>query len=158
MQRLILLRHAEAENNASGGDIHRALTARGRADARRIGEALAAQGFSPALAVVSSARRAVETWEEAGPAFQGARMQLDPVLYNADPSELFGAANAADAEVVMIVAHNPGLHELVVDLLGRAGAFGQARSASFAPATAAVFDFDGRKPRFQAMLRPDDPA
>ena len=55
MRRLILLRHAKAENQAaSGEDIDRALTARGLADAARMGQVLADAGLQPDLALVSS--------------------------------------------------------------------------------------------------------
>ena len=66
MRRLILLRHAKAENQAaSGEDIDRALTARGLADAARMGQVLADAGLQPDLALVSSGVRARQTWEAA---------------------------------------------------------------------------------------------
>lgn len=158
MQRLILLRHAEAVQHAGGGDIHRALTARGHADARAVGEALAARGFAPDLALVSSARRAAQTWEEAGAAFPAARLQLSPGLYNAPSETLLDAAREVDAATVLVLAHNPGLQVLVLELIVRADALGQAGpdARQFPPAAAAVFSFtDGGAPVFEALIMPE---
>jgi phosphohistidine phosphatase len=155
MRRLILLRHAEAESEAVGGDFHRGLTERGRLDARQAGTVLAARGMVPDLALVSTARRAIETWEAAAPAFPQAQLSLDPELYNAEAAELMAAVLAAEADTLMIVAHNPGLQVLSIELLTRAGARGQADLRLFAPATAAVFAFEGVAPRFEAVIRPE---
>ena len=82
LQRLILLRHGKAESVAeSGGDFERGLTERGRRDAALIGRVLADAGITPDLALVSAARRARETWDEASPAFPHARCESS---YDAD--------------------------------------------------------------------------
>ena len=66
LQRLILLRHGKAEERApSGKDIDRALAPRGHVETRETARRLAEAGFVPELALVSSARRAAETWEAA---------------------------------------------------------------------------------------------
>ena len=63
MRQLILMRHAQAVGAApAGGDRERALSAAGRAEAVRIGQALKARGVRPDLAMVSAARRTRETW------------------------------------------------------------------------------------------------
>jgi phosphohistidine phosphatase len=115
---------------------------------------LAARGFVPDLALVSTAVRALETWEAAAPAFPLARLELSAELYNADPDVLFAAAEAADADSVMLVAHNPGMHQLVIDLAGRADALDRI-GRGFATAAAAVFAFEGRRPRFLGGHDPD---
>lgn len=162
MQRLILLRHAEAEQHAAGGDFHRALTARGRGDARAVGEALAVRGFAPDLVLVSSARRAVQTWEEARPALPAASVELDAGLYNAGSRALLAAAQAAEAQTaqaqtVLVVAHNPGLQILALELAAEAGAVGAAGLDlhRFAPATAAVFSFASGAPELLALIVPE---
>ena len=155
MRRLILLRHAEAEPNAAGGDFHRGLTARGRLDASQAGAALAARGFAPEVALVSTARRALETWEKVSESVPGAEPRLDAELYNAAAPDLIAAAQAADAHTVLIVAHNPGLQVLAMELLSRAGGLGRADLRVFTPATAAVFAFDEAAPRFEAVIRPE---
>ena len=63
MQRLILMRHGEAERPHPGlEDFDRALDEEGRAESRRMGKALSEAGLQPDLALVSAARRTLETW------------------------------------------------------------------------------------------------
>ncbi|MGI9169355.1 MAG: SixA phosphatase family protein [Caulobacteraceae bacterium] len=147
MRRLILFRHAKAEARAPGGqDIDRALTARGSRDAAVIGEVLAKAGLSPDLALVSPARRARETWECARGGFPGAAMVLRHGLYDASPEEVAAEleAGTGDADPVMVVGHNPSLHELATQMLveGRACAAEIERvAAKFSTATAAALTF-----------------
>src|SRR4051812_3788586 len=61
-RRLIVMRHAKAENFAAT-DHDRTLTDRGRADAEAVGARLRQEGILPDYVVVSSAVRAVQTWE-----------------------------------------------------------------------------------------------
>ena len=157
MQRLILLRHAEAEQSSTGGDFDRALTARGRRDARGAGETLAALGLEVDLVIVSAAKRALETWEEARPSFPHARVEVAPSLYNGEPANLWAAAEDAEAERVLVIAHNPGMHELVLELLTRADALDQV-CWGFPPAAAAAFTFDEGRPRFEAFHNPPEGA
>ncbi len=92
MDRLILMRHGKAEQHAaSGGDFERALAPRGRNDAALMGQVLAKAGLSPALALVSSARRTRETWEAAAPAFPGVRVETRRDLYHAEAQDVLAA-------------------------------------------------------------------
>jgi phosphohistidine phosphatase len=119
MDRLILMRHGKAEQHAaSGGDFERALAPRGHNDAALMGKVLAKAGLSPDLALVSSARRTRETWEAVSPAFAGARSELRRDLYHAEAQDVLAAIreDAPDGGTVMVVGHNPGLHELALRL------------------------------------------
>jgi phosphohistidine phosphatase len=143
MKRLILLRHGKAESTApAGGDFERGLTERGRSESALIGRELAAAGFSPDMVLVSTARRAMETWEAACAAFPKARMAPARELYHASPAALSEAieAAAANAGALMIVGHNPGLHELTLALAPRDKAAGLGDG--FPTAAAAVFQVD----------------
>ena len=120
LQRLILLRHGKAEERApSGKDIDRALAPRGHVETRETARRLAEAGFVPELALVSSARRAAETWEAASGAFPGARTETTPALYNANPATMIEAAEASGAGSVILVGHNPGMHALAFELATR---------------------------------------
>lgn len=157
MQRLIILRHGDAETARSGmGDFERGLTAIGRAQAARAGRLLAEAGAIPAVAIVSDARRARETWEAAALAFPGAEVRLDHALYNAPVHVLAEAAEAAlaQADAVILVGHNPGLHGLAMDLAGQDGA-SQALASGFPTGAAAVFAFEDGRPRFERLVRGD---
>ena len=159
MQRLILLRHAKAETRApSGDDFDRALSERGRNDARIMGRVLAEAGLKPTLALVSAARRTAQTWEGASEALPGAEVRLERRLYNASARSLRNAIEAEEGTdgTLVLVGHNPGIHQLVVDLLieGAAPPSTQARAAEkFPPASAAVFELDvAGRPVFEQLI------
>ncbi len=142
MRRLILLRHGKADSvSGSGGDSERGLTDRGRRDAALMGRVLAEAGISPDLVLVSSARRARETWKEVAPAFPAAAVEYSRSLYLASRDHLAEAMDAtgAGADCLMIIGHNPGLHELAIACAG-AAALDDARTLdSFPTSAAAVF-------------------
>src|SRR5688500_9657880 len=118
MQRLILMRHAEAERAAgSGRDRDRGLSARGRTDAAAMGRALAARGLQPDLALVSPAARTRQTWELLHDAFGDVQIRDDEALYNGGAGALRRLVEAAEEEAgcLMLVAHNPGVHLLAVE-------------------------------------------
>ncbi len=154
MALLILLRHAKTEATASSGrDFDRALTERGWRDAALIGQALAERGLAPDLVLVSTARRAMQTCEAAAPAFPDAETRFDPGLYHASPIRLDMTARAEAGRRLMIVAHNPGLHDYALELA--AGQEGMSQLGGFPTAAAAVFDIDASgAPRLKAMLAP----
>jgi phosphohistidine phosphatase len=148
MRRLILFRHAKAEPRASGqDDFDRPLAPRGRDDAAIVGRALAADGIAPDLALVSPATRTTETWINARDAFPPAKVELVRDLYDAAPEAIRSAIEAASdrCETMIVIGHNPGLHELAVDLLIDAAASAaeiESVAARFPTATAAVYAID----------------
>lgn len=148
MQRLILMRHARAERTApSGRDEDRELSPQGLADAMVMGRGLAGRGLRPDLALVSTAARARQTWDGAHEAFGDVEVELDPRLYNAGVAVLRAAIDAAAdrCACLMIVAHNPGLPHLALDLLTESAAPASVLDrfqGSYPPAAAAVFETD----------------
>jgi phosphohistidine phosphatase len=162
MRRLILLRHGKAESTAAtGGDFERGLTESGRRDAALMGAALAQTGCAPDLVLVSTARRAMETWAAAQAAFPKARMAPARELYHASADALAEAIDAAaEPATLMIVGHNPGLHELALTLMVHPRSRVEKTLAdSFPTAAAAVFQLheDGRF-EFERFLTPRDAA
>lgn len=120
MRRLLLLRHAKTERPEPGErDRDRKLTARGRADAPVIGTYLARHGLVPDLVLVSPVTRAEETWALVAPAFTKApRVAKDERIYNASPETLIALIRQTrDAHTLLVVGHNPGLHDLAVRLI-----------------------------------------
>jgi phosphohistidine phosphatase len=149
MQRLILLRHAKAERSApSGEDFDRALADRGRTDARLMGKVLADAGLVPTLALVSSAARTRQTWEEASRAFATEiEARYDKRHYNASSTELRRLVEDLEDQdgTLILVGHNPGIHQLALTLLieGAAAASTIARITSkFPTASAVAFEMD----------------
>lgn len=148
MDRLILMRHGKAEQHAaSGGDFERALAPRGQGDAALMGQVLAKAGLAADLALVSSARRTRETWEAVAPSFPGAQVEVRRDLYHAEAQDVLAAIreSAPDSGTVMVVGHNPGLHELALRLAmgGPADPALMAKlRGKFPTSTAVVFAID----------------
>ena len=120
MRRLMLLRHAKTERPAAGEpDRGRKLTERGRADAPVIGAYMVRHGLVPALALVSPATRAKQTWDLLAAAFAKAPKAVsEERIYNAEPGRLMGLiAETRDAPSLLVVGHNPGIQELAVQLI-----------------------------------------
>lgn len=163
MDRLILLRHGDAERDSeSGEDFDRRLSARGREESARMGETLAELGLVPDLVLVSAAARARDTWTALAPVFPKARVKFEDNLYLAEPERIRRAVDQAcdGCAALMVVGHNPGLQELALGLLleGSAQASAVDRvSNGFPTAAAAVFLFDGHgRPAYDGVFFPRD--
>jgi phosphohistidine phosphatase len=150
MRRLMLLRHAKTEHDApSGRDRDRRLDDRGRSDAAEIGGWIGRHPPFPDSVLVSPATRAHQTWEIVRETMKDRapkpQVELVPELYGADPSQLLQiirAASASDPQRLMMVGHNPGMHELALALSGSGDAAGRKALADNLPTSGlAVFDF-----------------
>lgn len=161
MKRLILFRHGRAEpHSTSGDDFDRKLDPQGVTDSAVTGRTLADMGMIPDIALISPATRTRETWAAAQPSFPNAEMEIDGDLYNADCQTLrLAAAGPLNAgRSVLMVAHNPGLHELVLELLRDGDTepelMGRAMR-DFPPGAAAAFLIgDDDKPTFDGLFFP----
>jgi len=73
------------------------------------------------------------------------QVELLPELYGADSSQLLQTireASATDPKRLMLVGHNPGMHELALALAGSGDAAGRKALADNLPTSGlAVFDF-----------------
>lgn len=126
MRRLMLFRHAKTENDApSGRDRDRRLDQRGEIDAAQMGSWIGQHPPFPDLVLVSTAVRAHQTWDLAWAAMAKSapqpKVELLPEIYAADPAQLLRTiheASASDPQRLMLVGHNPGMHELGIALAG----------------------------------------
>jgi phosphohistidine phosphatase len=121
MRRLMLLRHAKTERAEPGErDRDRKLMKRGRADAPALGAYMERHDLIPDLALVSPAVRAQETWTlVAGRFAKAPRTLTDDRIYNATPDALIDViAENRKAQSLVIVGHNPSLHEVALQLIG----------------------------------------
>ncbi|HEY8447206.1 MAG TPA: histidine phosphatase family protein [Thermomicrobiales bacterium] len=119
MRRLILLRHAEAERWAPGGDRERPLTASGRRDAEVTAQLIAELELTLDAIVSSSARRAQQTAEiVAGVLGWSTPIAIEPALYGADvPTLLTVIRRLPDsAGSALLIGHNPGFEDLATAL------------------------------------------
>ena len=130
MRRLMLLRHAKTEHAApSGHDQDRRLDERGRRDAAAVGTWIGRHPPLPDSVLVSTAVRAHQTWEIARDAIKDAvrertpktRVEFLEELYGAEPAQLLRIirmAEVTDPARLMLIGHNPGMHELALMLSG----------------------------------------
>jgi phosphohistidine phosphatase len=160
-QRLVLVRHAKAADGPV--DAERPLTGRGRRQAAAIGDWLAQAGLAPDRVVVSSARRAAQTWAGAAE-----RLDDDPPptvderIYDNTVEALLAVLHETpgDVQTLAVVGHNPSIGELAIVLddgqgnpearravdegfaTGGVAVFVAAESfATIAPGTATLTDF-----------------
>ncbi|WP_207400491.1 SixA phosphatase family protein [Actinomadura roseirufa] len=119
MPTLIVLRHAKAVAGAGIPDIDRTLNDRGRRDAAATGEWLRANDLVPGLVLCSTAARTRETLD--GLALD-AEVRFEARIYDNDPEDLLALVAEAPDEAgrVLLVGHNPAVHQLVHDLTGEA--------------------------------------
>lgn len=121
MRRLILFRHSKAEAAEPGhGDLSRQLAPSGRADAAAMGTYLVRHNLVPDRVLVSPSRRTQETWTLAAAAFRPPpATTTDERIYDASPERLFRVVQTADnaTQCLMLIGHNPGMHELAVELV-----------------------------------------
>lgn len=147
MRRLILLRHAKTEKmSQTGQDRDRRLDERGRDDAAVLGRYLIANDLRPDLALISPAARVRETWDRISAEMPEApKTRIVQELYGADSVQLLNVIRAADGEqpaVMMVVGHNPGIHEFAITAMRGARAGDRAALVDAMPTCGlAVLDF-----------------
>jgi phosphohistidine phosphatase len=117
---LALLRHAKSGYPDGVADHERPLAQRGRREAVLAGRLLGERLTAVDVALVSTARRAQETWAAVAPSLRvGSRADLDD-LYLASADELLAVVRRQSPEhgAVLLVGHNDGLEELAGLLSG----------------------------------------
>ena len=145
MRRLMLLRHAKTERAEPGErDRERKLTKRGRSDAPVIGAYLSHHKMTPDLVLVSPATRTRETWALLQTAFaKSPRARDEERIYNASAHGLFNlVAESEAASCLLLIGHNPGLHELALQLIASGDIEARERLSENLPTSGlAVIDF-----------------
>jgi phosphohistidine phosphatase len=148
MLSLMLLRHAKSRWDDPGlEDFDRPLAARGREAAVRMGAYMARQGLAPDLILCSSAVRARQTLELVRPHLGDSATQFADALYLATPAALLQRLRklGADAKAVLLIGHNPGLHNLAMSLAGSGEKKSlEALAGKFPTAALAVLTFKAR--------------
>jgi phosphohistidine phosphatase len=140
---LYLLRHAKSSwADPTLADRERPLAQRGRRDAKRVAKHLRRLGCEPELVLCSSAARTRETVELLRPALGDSTVMLEEELYAASTDELLARIRLVPDPVasVMLIGHNPGLHQLAL-ALASAGDELERLEAKFPTAALATLAF-----------------
>src|SRR5689334_20311557 len=114
MRRLMLLRHAKSAWPDGVEDHERPLAERGRVAAPLMGRYMAEHGLLPDFAIVSTARRAQETWALVAPALGRDTAQRDEArIYEARSEAILEVIRetAAGVRTLLVVGHNPGFQD-----------------------------------------------
>lgn len=140
MKKLGLLRHAKSDWGPSDKrDFDRGLNARGRRGAALMGAHVREEGTPWDRLIASPARRVQLTLESAaiGPA-----PEWDERLYLASTDTIYNVLHEASGDAVLIAGHNPGLGDMVLDLVApsRENALFDEAKAKFPTAAFAVLD------------------
>ena len=156
MKRLGLFRHAKSDwGDARARDFDRPLNGRGRRGAAAMGAHIRDHALDNGLRwdriIASPAARAAETIEIAGaatgvPAGAGFAVNWDRRIYLASAETLLDLLREGDDDwgAVMLVGHNPGLEDLIFDLVpaDTNSPLRQAVEVKFPTAAFAVLELD----------------
>jgi phosphohistidine phosphatase len=151
MMRILLLRHAKSSWDTPGLNDHdRPLARRGERAASAMGAHFANTDLRMDRIVSSTAARAWSTALRFQEAFdKRIPMMRRRDLYHADEMSLLAIAleeaGTDDGARIMLVGHNPGIHDLALLLCGEGGPAETASlQAKFPTGTLAEFDLSGR--------------
>jgi phosphohistidine phosphatase len=115
------MRHAKSLwDDPKLSDHARPLNARGRAAAGAMRRAMRERGLLPDLVLVSSARRTLQTLEALRPWDETPLIEPMDALYLASARDMLDVLHNVTETVrsVLVLGHNPGMHELALTLVG----------------------------------------
>jgi phosphohistidine phosphatase len=148
MHMLHLVRHAKSSWKEDVEDRERPLSRRGRETARRVGKHLPATVGALDLVLCSNALRTRETLDLVLAEFSPRpRSVIDEELYTASKERLIDRLRRLpEADVnVLLIGHNPGLHELAISLADtNSPNFRALASGKFPTAARASFQVSAR--------------
>jgi phosphohistidine phosphatase len=169
MHQLLLLRHAKSSrDDPKQADLDRPLNKRGRRAAGTMRKTMRDLGLTPDLVLVSPSRRTLETLAALEPWDDTPLVEQVEMLYLASLPQLLDILRDVNETVrsVMLIGHNPGMHELAV-LLGGTFAANEAGNrliAGFPTTALAEFSvatqwrqLDAAGARLVRFLTPRDP-
>ena len=167
MKRLILFRHAKAAHIQGTKDFDRPLAELGREVSPKMGRYLKDEGLLPDFVLISPSVRTRETFDLARPPLDPVAMRIEYPLYESAAGPTVELLQGIDDSVkaVMIVGHNPGMHDFAKRLIGYGDRYAAARlNEKFPTAAIAVMDFDvenwrevaERSARLERFVAPKD--
>lgn len=148
MKTLALFRHAKSDwSDARARDFDRPLNARGQRGAQAMGAFIRDTGRTFDRMIASPAVRAAETVEEASKAWKCTfKIEWDRRIYLASSATLIDLLKelSGNPASVLMVGHNPGLEDLIFDLVPDDGSspLRDVVEEKFPTATFAVLELD----------------
>ena len=146
-RQLLLMRHAKSSwDDPRLSDHARPLNPRGRAAAAAMRRMMQDAGLAPDMVLVSSARRTLQTLEALEPWDETPLVEPMDALYLADPAQMLQVLHGVAETVrsVLVLGHNPGLHDLALLLAGPGeGAQRQRLGEGFPSGALAEFSVPG---------------
>lgn len=147
MHRLHLLRHAKSSRDGEADDRERRLSRRGRDDAWTVARTLPRALGDLDLVLCSSAVRTRETAELVLAGYEPRpQIRFEDALYLASPAALLKRLTQIEeaADAVLVIGHNPGLHELALALaLPEGPAYRSLAQGKFPTTVRASFAIEG---------------
>jgi phosphohistidine phosphatase len=144
MHQLLLLRHAKSSwDDTKLDDRDRPLTERGRRAAAAMRQAMHDLGLAPDMVLVSPARRTLQTLGLLEPWDDTPLLEHLEALYLASPAQLLGILREVPETVrsVLLIGHNPGMHDLAQSLIKGAALNDAARRLAQGYPTSALAEF-----------------
>ncbi len=146
MKTLYLLRHAKSDwGDSSLKDFDRPLDDRGWSAAKAMGREMRERDMAPDLVLVSPAARTKETLARAEEGFgEKFKAMEDRAIYLAETETLVDLIRGAPSSAarLLIVGHNPGMHELVIALSNGPAELREEAAHKFPTAALAEISFD----------------
>ena len=168
MKTLYVLRHAKSDwGDSALRDFDRPLNGRGWSAAKAMGAEMRERGISPDLVLVSPSARTIETLARVEEGF-GEKFEAveERSIYLAETETLVELVRGAPADTdrLMIVGHNPGMHELVLVLAEGPRDLRDEAANKFPTGALAEISFDVREwaavapgtGRIRTFLKPRD--
>jgi phosphohistidine phosphatase len=119
-RRLYLMRHGKAASGIGvASDKERDLVERGEQDAALVMAAAIERGLEIDSVLVSAANRTRQTWAAISPLLPPVPVQFDDGLYLASDGAIMRAIDVAlraGRRGLLVIGHNPGIHDLAFDL------------------------------------------
>lgn len=146
MKELYIFRHAKTlPAEGYQRDHERMLAQQGKEDCAKVGEYLKEKGWLPELVLCSDAARTVETLDltekSAGSTFN---REITDRLYLASAGDIFRIVNECPPSLqsIMVLGHNPGLHQFCFHLAPRDALIGADIAFSFPTGTLVKLSLD----------------
>jgi len=148
MKTLHLLRHAKSSRKDPTLEDHeRPLSKRGRAAAKAMARYMERTKIAPDIVLCSTAVRAKQTLDPIAKRLRPAKVVFEDGIYEVPESKLWKHLRALPerAQTVLMIGHNPGLHDLAL-ALADAGSHNHLpfSEGKFPTGALATFSFDGK--------------